>query len=595
MNKQLSILAASLLAAFATNVTYAGQISSSSVTLAREVIESNSQIVRAPSKSYNFAGDLDARFNAQRLQVQLLLPAGTAAWNAAALAGSVILSESNGIEVDPIAKPYTVTAFVATTTAGDPLGAGRSVLYANIDIPVGAASIITTPIITFNPGSVIGTRNSGITTLRTTAAETQCVVRDTNLDVTFRHYTSFSSSALQSGTNIDGEDARAGSTNTGRLLNFTENLRIIFTDSAGSLAIDGTTQNTFAAVPRSVVPAFVTANIARIGTVQITQPGSGLDLDYTTIYGAAAVPATIPATALVTDGTIEALSLKLTLTAAGGFGTGTVFLAPANAVPANACAVANAIGVVTTLTPGATTATITLATAAGINAVRTAPVDICYTVTGLAGTNLPATAISVVGDLLKALPSSNSSTPSTANGVQEQKNTCTGVLEPVGAGAVRIDVRNYSTSRTAGNFISVIRMINPSETNTATIFGQLIHADGTYGGWGQITTLAPRAAKNFTAAQIDPLLTNLAVNNGAGFALGAIAPVGAPTVGDRLRITADGVNTLRVQNYIFNTVTGFFIESTGSQGVDFGNVDSQAPGTGNEQTVTQDAQRGIAR
>ena len=576
MNKQLTILAASLLAAFATSVTYAGQISSSSVTLAREVIESNAQIVRAASKSYNFAGDLDARFNAQRLQVQLTLP-GAATWGATAGAGTVIISEANGVLVDVLVKPYTVTTFVT---------ADRKTLYANIEIPVGSASIITTPIITFNPGAVIGTNNSGITNLRGVAAETMCLGADTNADVTFKHYTTFSSTALQTGPNPDGEDARIGSTNTGRLLNFTENLRINFVPSAGTLVVDGTTQSTFNATG-SVAPAFVSTTVANLGTVAIAQPGAGLDLDYSTQYGAAAVSVTTPATAAAVIGTIEALRLDITLTAPGGFGTGTVRLA-SNAL----CT--TFVGPATTLVPGATTAIIPLTVAADIIAVRAAPHSICYTVAGTLGTTLPSTVVSVVGNLLKAAPSANNSIFSAVNGLQEQKNTCTGNLTPVGAGAVRIDVRNYATTRTAGGFVSVIRLINPSETNTATIFGQLIHADGSYGGWGQLAVLAPRASTNMTSTQIDPLLTGTPVTNGTGFVAGPLAPV-ARTAADRLRITATGVNTLRVQNYMFNPANGFFIEVSGSQGVDFGNVDNQAPGSGAEQTVTQDAQRGIAR
>ena len=52
--------------AVAAGSANAGQIDSSSTTLAREVIYSDTQVVRAPSKSYTFAGVIDARTNEQR-------------------------------------------------------------------------------------------------------------------------------------------------------------------------------------------------------------------------------------------------------------------------------------------------------------------------------------------------------------------------------------------------------------------------------------------------------------------------------------------------------------------------------------------------
>ena len=72
-------LATAALAAIASGSAFAGQIGSSSVTLATEVIYSDAQIVRAPSNVYSFAGDINAQTNTQRLQLQYTLAAGT--WN----------------------------------------------------------------------------------------------------------------------------------------------------------------------------------------------------------------------------------------------------------------------------------------------------------------------------------------------------------------------------------------------------------------------------------------------------------------------------------------------------------------------------------
>ena len=67
---------ASVLAVVAGSAN-AGQIDSSSATLATEVIVNDAQVVRAPSKTYSFAGDIDARTNEQRLQLQYSLSKGT--------------------------------------------------------------------------------------------------------------------------------------------------------------------------------------------------------------------------------------------------------------------------------------------------------------------------------------------------------------------------------------------------------------------------------------------------------------------------------------------------------------------------------------
>jgi hypothetical protein len=85
--KQLSILAASLVAAFAANVASAGQIQSSSSAIAHEVIVNDAQAVSAPPVSYRFAGDIDATLVSQTFQIQLVLANGTfkTAGNASAI------------------------------------------------------------------------------------------------------------------------------------------------------------------------------------------------------------------------------------------------------------------------------------------------------------------------------------------------------------------------------------------------------------------------------------------------------------------------------------------------------------------------------
>lgn len=580
--KQLSILAASLVAAFAANVASAGQIQSSSVTLAREVIESNSQIVRAPSKSYNFAGDFDARFNAQRMQVQLSLP-GSAKWGGAAGAGpigagSVVITNADGSAIAPaVLALITVTGYVT---------ADHKTIYANVDFAQGANSIVSRPIITFNPGANLATNNSGITNLRDTAGVTGCINADTNLDVSFKHYTTYTSTALMTGANSDSEDQRPGAVNTGRLLNFTENLKVTIAPTAGSLTVDNSTLKTF----QGTGAAFVSATLANIGSVVVKQVGSGMDLDYTTQYGslANAAFATTPLTALAVNGVVEAKSFNFNVALPGTYADGSVYLSD-NVLCSTG---ANQIGSSVVTAFGDVAALIKLTTTADISKLHSlAKAYVCYDV--IAGTSLLSqTSTAGTGDLLKAAPSANSSTVDSAtDGLQEQKNSCSGALTPIGGG-VKIDVRNYATSKTAGNWMSVIRIINPSETRTAAVYGQLIHADGSYGGWGKLADLLPRAVTNMTSSSIDALLVNAPVSNGTGYVAGAVAPAVQAT-GDRLRITADGVGALRVQNYLYNPDSKNFIEASSTQGVDFDSPTGRAPS--DPQTIDQDAQRGLAK
>jgi hypothetical protein len=119
----------------------------------------------------------------------------------------------------------------------------------------------------------------------------------------------------------------------------------------------------------------------------------------------------------------------------------------------------------------------------------------------------------------------------------------------------------------------------------------LIHSDGSYGGWGPLGTLAPRAVVNMTSSQIDGLLTNAPVTNGLGYVAGS-TPALASGTGDRLRITADGVSALKVQNYLYNPASKNFIEASSTQGVDF---DTSTDRALDSQLNDQDAQRGMAK
>lgn len=49
----------------------------------------------------------------------------------------------------------------------------------------------------------------------------------------------------------------------------------------------------------------------------------------------------------------------------------------------------------------------------------------------------------------------------------------------------------------------MIRLINNSDVRTADVYGQIIHQNGQFGGYGLLATLKPREVLNMTAAQVD--------------------------------------------------------------------------------------------
>lgn len=168
--------------------------------------------------------------------------------------------------------------------------------------------------------------------------------------------------------------------------------------------------------------------------------------------------------------------------------------------------------------------------------------------------------------------------------------SCETPLSNVG-GAVKIDVRNYVPASVVGG--GIVRLINNSETQTATIKAQWIDGKGKYGNWGEIATLAPRAALNMTSAEIEAKLTNAVKST---LATDDKAAVGLPnatesTSGGRLRITTNS-SSLRVQNYY--QTNGFLVEMSGAQGADA--TDADIGGSTNTNFGTaggQDANAGI--
>lgn len=218
------------------------------------------------------------------------------------------------------------------------------------------------------------------------------------------------------------------------------------------------------------------------------------------------------------------------------------------------------------------------AAAGGTNGSLVGDWTVCYNVSG--ETNIPAaTFTSVAVNMLKD------------DTTEQPIAACAAALASI-YGGVKIDVRNFQMHQLVNfsdadkKWHGILRIINNSETDTATVEAQYIHADtGNYGLWGLLGTWAPRSARYVLDTEIIAKLTNPVAN-----AAGAPVTNTPPTVQTtRIRISAD-VSTLRVQNYIFNDSTQALSEVSATQGADFVNIESS-----NRDHIDQDAQFDIVK
>lgn len=606
MNYQhkLTLLAASLVTAFAANVAVAGNIQSSSVQIAREVITDDAQTVIAPAITYTFQGDVDATSQDQTFQVQLKLTQG-GLWAATAINSVVLRDSSFSVSAprDGVNKPYDLLATPSISDDG-------KTLFATFTVKQGTKRY-TTPLILFNtnlvggalvgtgaPGTggsvTISTGASSLKALRSVVGEVvACDKKVIPLPVTVLHFTGVTAAGLASIANgaTEDEHVRNGQNSTGTLLTFPTNVLVTVRSSTGTLKIDPATGSLNTRYISSLILGSNNAGIVgfektrfNMGTVTLSQNALGYDSNLINQYlladlslplGVGASISKLSTVATRTDGPVEAKDLTVVITASQGYAGSYYLTNRADCSPFAVTPAQVMVGNVMTLTLGAANVN------AAFGPLGTNPIYVCNDVSNVT-TPIPPSTFSAVATLNKAL--GTLPTP-------EQNNYCSGPLYPL-SGGVKIDVRNYATSKTAGSWMSVIRLINTSETNTATVYGQLIHADGSYGGWGKLTTLAPRAVRNMTSSEIDALTINAPFTNGAGYVGGVIPPLPQST-GDRLRVTADGVSSLRVQNYLYNPDSKNFIEASSTQGVDFEGTTDRAP-LGENQYIDQDAQRGLA-
>lgn len=576
--------------AAAVGTVQAGQITASSTNVAREVITTNTQTIVSPVISYRFAGDIDATVQAQEFQVQFILEGG-ALW--------VGLPSANAFTITPTAGTDAGVPGVGGTDftiTSQGISADGTTLWATFTVPVAPAgawtdSLLDQPIITLNAAGA--TTGATINNLYTVVGDivndynTRGVCTDNkNLFVNFRHFKLLANPAaiaVETTNGIGDEHTRGGATNRAGIINFPTNIRPAIATSTGNAKVNVSAANL--QFTGTLGTSFVSTTIANLGTVTLVQNATGYDSNLTNQYLLNAVPGlSNVGVAAVNNGYVEVEKVDVTVSATNGFVVGGTLWLDTGA----GCATSVVSGgtVKTTIVAGNAAGPITLSIGtAQVNgafgATGTGPVHVCYGVAGI-GTPIPLSAFSAVALVDKANAGVN---------LNEQNNICNGNLYSLGGG-VKIDVRNYANSQQTANtgWMSVIRLINNSEVRTIDVWGQMIHADGTYGAWGKLTDLAPLAVLNLTSAAVDALLVNAPAT-----AVGLNGPAVSQDLargGSRLRITSNAGSTLRVQNYLYNPASQNFIEASSTQAVDFeGNTDRAPVNEGQYQS--QDAFLGI--
>jgi len=597
--KLISRLVMGALVGLAATGAYAGQIQSSSVSVAREAIVTDAQAVTSPRISYRFAGDVDARSQDQTFQVQFVLKDG-ALWNSAGTQAVTVLPATPNILVTDGVSGTAVaqgTAVGQYTVDALSLSTDKTTLYATITVHKGAggaAALIKQPLISISSDSATPGNNPTIKNLRTVVGTVGACDTDTKiLPIEFKHFVALSDPAVLASTvnATADEHQRTGSTNSTTLINFPTNIKVAVTKSGGATKIDVGAGNSLVfaggATGGLIAPTFdswVSTSLTNLGNVRLVQNASGYDSNLANQYLLTGNPALSGLTAATTsslqDGNVEVKEAKVTVSASQGFVVGGVlFLSTA----ANC---GSTIGTATKTIGSADTAgpiTLTIPNAnvnAAFGTAGTAPVHVCYNVAGVSNP-IPGSAFTIDAAVL--------SKADQVAPTGEQDNQCNGPLYAL-SGSVKIDIRNYASNGRTDGWMSVIRLINNSETRTTSVWGQYIHADGKYGKWGQLATLAPRAVLNMTPDQVAAKLTRAPAH--ATTANNATADVATSGDAPRLRITSNDGNTLRVQNYLYNPASQNFIEASSSQGVDFTGSADRAPQF-EGQYQDQDAQKGL--
>jgi len=604
----LSRLILAGLAGAAMSAAHAGQIQASSVSIAREVITTDTQTILAPTISYRFAGDVDARGQAQTFQVQFTLAAGE--WATLPANPERAIKVTNGITnavIDQNAAPVAGNASYTVGTVA--LSADKKTLYATITVAQDAvAGNIQQPLISINAttNTIAAAANTNVAANRALLQKLFTVTGDLAADfaangtctavktlaVNFKHFVALSAPAslATTATATADEHTRGGATNDATLVVFPTNLSVAVAASTNAAYLTPGGNLTFSNNAAGGT-SYVSASTAMLGTVKFAQNANGYDSNLVNQYVLAGVPGGANAngldaiaTAAGNAGDVETKQVDIKITATNGFVVGGSLQVAVNANCSGLVA-----GSLTAITAGnaAGPITVTVPTAdvnATFGATGTNTAYICYITPG--GTTIPSSAFSGVATIVKA---------AAGGSFAEQNNACNGPLYSLGGG-LKIDVRNYASSKETSGYQSVLRFINNSDAAAADVWAQHINQNGKLGNWAKIADLPVRGVVNMTAAQID---AKLAAGSAATAAIGTAAPTAQPAVTNvssdtapRLRITSTTGRSLRVQNYLFNAATGQILEGSNQQGVDFEGVSSRAPAS-EGQYQDQDANSGL--
>ena len=615
MNKTLaSRLVVGALAAIAAGGVMAGQIQSSSTPIAREVITADDMNIVSPQIAYRFAGDVSAVANQQVFQVQFTLSAGK--WDAVPGDKAFAITDGiTGVVQDQTAGAPGGGAQAAYQIVGKGLDNDNKTLWVSFAVAQGVGATIKQPIISVNTTSntIGGVVNTPVPAERNNINNLKAVVGDIVADyegtagsndnnfsakcidnkevkVDVKHFNGLANpNALAgAGNGTPDEHTRAGATNEGTLFTFPTNIKINVKQATGAVRLSPGGSTNFQL--KTAGEAFVSPTLANMGNITLEQNAQGHDADLTMKYmlNDPSAPAGVKGrdVAAVNNGPVEVKHLVAKVYASDGFVVGgKIFLSSlancSNNGGETAITAANAAGPIS----------VTLDTAnvnpyfgpAGI-----APVYVCYEVPG--ATAIPSSNFWVRAQLDKADPGAN---------LYEQDNVCNGRLFGLGGG-LKIDVRNYAPAAgvATSGWMSVIRLINNSDSSAADVYAQIIHQDGKVGKWGKIAQLPVRGVTNLTSPQLEAMLVNEPEAASAGDNNGDAADLrtadnqtGAP----RLRITSTTARSLRVQNYVVNNATGEMFEASNSQGVDFEGREDRAEGTtpSDQQYISQDANSGL--
>lgn len=591
----------------ASGGAYAGQIQASSTSIAREVITVNAQTVIAPTTSYRFAGDVSSIVQAQTFQVQLSLAtvmengnadlmASAALWDVSTVPNNLSFNINDGVSGAALVNgvDFTIDRVGFSTD--------KKTLWATVTVPTTTGAVSKTikqPIVTFNANNA-GAVRARLVNLKDVVGDlaTDYAAGANGLNancsavkrmpIRVNHFVALSDPNAIAAAGVNGtadEHIRVGSTNEAVSIVFPTNVKVNVATSSQNAILTPGGNLTFSSAGTGT--SFVNANLANLGNFKLSTIGSGYDSNLVSVYAISTVAANGLmgiATAATNIGQVETDKVNVAVTASQGFVSGgSLFLsATAN------CAAPLAGSTVSTTAAGAAGSVVsTPLTSAAINAgaltgAGTGVVHICYSVPGTS--TIPSSSFTGIATVVKAAAGS---------GFNEQNNACGNPLYSLGGG-LKIDVRNYASSKETSGWQSVVRFINNSDAATADVWAQIIHQDGKLGAWGKLTDLTPRASINLTAKQIEAKLTNTATA-----AIGpnaAVAQPGTTTTSDtapRLRVTSQSGQSLRVQNYLYNPATGQIIEVSGSQGIDYegGNI-LRAP-TNDGQYISQDANSGL--